>query len=90
MRFLSTLTRRLSPAVLLPLLLLVVSSCSTYNNTGSLSVAGVIYLILAIYAIISLLRQNWSIGKKLIWGVIIWFFPILGSIIYLLFSGRTD
>ena len=54
-------------ALLLPLMLFV-SSCSRYNNNGSLSIAGVIYLILAIAAIISLLKQDWDITKKLIWG----------------------
>ncbi|MFD2719291.1 PLD nuclease N-terminal domain-containing protein [Hymenobacter monticola] len=74
-------------ALLLPLMLLA-TSCSRYNDNGSLSIIGVIYLILAIAAVISLLKQDWSLGKKLIWGVVIWFFPVLGSIIYFLFSGR--
>jgi len=74
-------------ALLMPLLL-VATSCSRYNDNGSLSIVGVIYLILAIAAVISLLKQDWPLGKKLIWGVVIWFFPVLGSIIYFLFSGR--
>jgi hypothetical protein len=74
-------------ALLLPLMLLA-TSCSRYNDNGSLSIAGVLYLILAIAAVISLLKQDWSLGKKLLWGAIIWFFPIGGSIIYFLFSGR--
>jgi len=74
-------------ALLLPLMLLA-TSCSRYNDNGSLSIAGVIYLILAIAAVISLLKQDWELGKKLLWGAIIWFFPIGGSIIYFLFSGR--
>ena len=89
MRPFSTLATRLSPVALLPALLALTTSCSRYNDNGSLSIAGVIYLILAIYAVISLLKQDWSIGKKLIWGIIIWFFPIGGSIIYLLFSCRN-
>ncbi|MDO7848885.1 PLD nuclease N-terminal domain-containing protein [Hymenobacter sp. M29] len=76
-------------AMLLPLMLLA-TSCSRYNDNGSLSIAGVIYLILAIAAVISLLKQDWDLGKKLIWGVIIWVAPILGSIIYFLFSGRKS
>lgn len=75
-------------ALLLPLMLFV-SSCSRYNNNGSLSIAGVVYLVLAIAALISLLKQDWSLPKKLLWGAIIWFFPIGGSIIYFLFSGRS-
>jgi len=68
--------------------MLLFSSCSRYNNNGSLSIAGVVYLILAIAAVISLLKQDWDLTKKLIWGAVIWFFPIGGSIIYFLFSGR--
>ncbi|RZJ95049.1 MAG: PLDc_N domain-containing protein [Hymenobacter sp.] len=76
--------------LLLPLLLLTASCApSAYNSRGGLGFFGVLYLILAIYAVISLLKQDWSLGKKLIWGVIIWFFPFGGSIIYLLFSGRS-
>lgn len=90
MRQTASFAKQLSVSVLLSSVLLLATGCSRYNSNGSLSIAGVIYLILAIYALISLLRQDWSIGKKLIWGIIIWFFPILGSIIYLLFSGRQD
>ncbi|GAB3574694.1 hypothetical protein GCM10027345_08920 [Hymenobacter daeguensis] len=68
--------------------MLLVSSCSRYNDNGSLTIIGVLYLILAIAAVISLLKQDWDITRKIIWGVVIWFFPVLGSIIYFLFSGR--
>lgn len=81
-------TSRLPLAALLMPLLMLATSCSRYNDNGSLSIAGVVYLILAIAAVISLLKQDWSLGKKLLWGAIIWFFPIGGSIIYFLFSGR--
>ena len=91
MRLLSKISIRPSALMLLPLLGLFTTSClpSAYNSRGGLGVFGVIYLIMAIYAVISLLKQDWSLGKKLIWGIIIWFFPIGGSIIYLLFSGRN-
>ena len=74
-------------ALLLPLLLFV-SSCSGRNSNGSLSIFGILYVILAIAAVISLLKQDWDLTKKLIWGAVIWFFPFGGSIIYFLFSGR--
>lgn len=80
-------SRLLLAALLLPLLL-GVSSCSRYNDSGSLSILGVLYLVLAIAAVISLLKQDWDLTKKLIWGAVIWFFPVGGSIIYFLFSGR--
>ena len=50
-------------ALLLPLTLLF-SACSAYKNNGSLSIFGVLYVILAIAAIISLLKQDWSLTKK--------------------------
>ncbi|WP_082115971.1 PLD nuclease N-terminal domain-containing protein [Hymenobacter terrenus] len=79
---------RLPLAALLPPLMLLASSCRRYKSNGSLSFIGVLYLILAIAAVISLLKQDWDITKKLIWGVVIWVFPVAGSIIYFLFSGR--
>ena len=88
MRTLRQFASRVPLAALLLPLMLFVSSCSRYNNNGSLSIAGVVYLILAIAALFSLLKQDWDLTKKLIWGAVIWFFPIGGSIIYFLFSGR--
>ncbi len=88
MRSLRSYVARVPLAALLLPLMLFFSSCSRYNNNGSLSIAGVLYLILAIAAVISLLKQDWDLTKKLIWGAVIWFFPIGGSIIYFLFSGR--
>jgi len=92
MRTFSNLPVRFSAIALLPLLAALATSCapSAYNSRGGLGFFGVLYLILAIYAVISLLKQDWSLGKKLIWGIVIWFFPFGGSIIYLLFSGRSS
>jgi len=88
MKTLRHFTPRLSFAALMMPLTLFVTSCSGRNNNGSLSIFGVLYVILAIAALVSLLKQDWSLTKKLIWGAIIWFFPFGGSIIYFLFSGR--
>jgi len=66
----------------------LLSSCSGRRSNGSLSIFGVLYLLLAVAAVLSLLKQDWSVGKKIIWGLVIWIFPFLGSIAYFLFSGR--
>ena len=65
------------------------TSCSGRSSTGGLSIFGVVYLLLAVFAFLSLIKQDWSGTKKIIWGLIIWFFPFGGSIIYFLFSGRN-
>ncbi|WP_310393108.1 PLD nuclease N-terminal domain-containing protein [Hymenobacter sp.] len=88
MRTFSPFVSRASFAALLLPLAVFVSSCSGRNSNGGLSIFGVLYLILAIAAVISLLKQDWELPKKLLWGAIIWFFPFGGSIIYFLFSGR--
>lgn len=75
-------------ALLLSLSTVLVTSCNSRRDDGSLTIFGVAYLLLAVFAFLSLIKQNWSIGKKIIWGVIIWFFPFGGSIIFFLFSGR--
>ncbi len=88
MKSLRHFTSRLPLAALVLPLMLLFTSCDGRNDNGSLSLFGVLYIILAIAALVSLLKQDWSLTKKLIWGAIIWFFPFGGSIIYFLFSGR--
>ncbi|GAB2797171.1 FtsH-binding integral membrane protein [Hymenobacter luteus] len=73
--------------ILALLMSFALSSCGrTRNADGSLTTAGVIHLILAVYALFKLFQQPWSLGKKLIWGLIIFFFPFLGSLAFLLFG----
>lgn len=90
MNKLLSLTNRLPVVAMLFSLALapLLGGCSGRSSNGSITIAGIIYLLLAVLAVVSLIKQDWSIGKKIIWGLIIWFFPFLGSIIYFLFSGR--
>lgn len=78
----------LSTSLLSILSAFLFTSCSGRSSNGSLSIFGVIYLLVAVFAFLSLIKQDWDATKKIIWGVIIWFFPFGGSIIYFLFSGR--
>ena len=92
MQLLSTLRNRIPSLALLMSLLtsVLLTSCGSGRRAdGSLTMFGILYLVMAVFAFISLIKQDWSIGKKIIWGLIIWFFPFGGSIIYFLFSGRS-
>ena len=92
MRFLNSLTNRFpAPTVALGILTTtLLTACGNGRRAdGSLTAAGVVYLLLAVFAFLSLIKQDWSTGKKIIWGLLIWFFPFGGSIIYFLFSGRS-
>lgn len=70
------------------LLTLSLSACSRRTDSGSYTIFGGIILILDVLAMIDVLRQPWSLGKKILWIAIIWFLPILGLILYYLFAGR--
>lgn len=45
-----------------------------------------LYLALIVYAVIDLLNSNRSQEQKIIWGLVIIFFPLAGAVIYLLIS----
>jgi hypothetical protein len=76
-------------ALLLPLVALI-SSCSRRNADGSLATWGVLLLILDIVALVNIFNKPWGIGKKLIWGAIVFFFPLGGLIIYYFFGRNSD
>ncbi|MDQ2793181.1 MAG: PLD nuclease N-terminal domain-containing protein [Bacteroidota bacterium] len=79
---------RLPLAALMLPLMLVATSCSRYNADGSLTLWAYAILALDVLALIDVFRQPWTIGKKLLWAVIIFIFPLGGLIIYYLFAGR--
>jgi len=74
----------------LPLLLLTLSltACSGEDLLGgsiaTMSIGGLIALVLIIYAIIDLLKSSKSTANKIIWGLVIWCIPFIGAIIYLI------
>jgi hypothetical protein len=88
MNKLASLSSRLPLASLLLALTVVFSSCSRYNADGSTSMWGIAILVLDVLALLDVFRQPWTIGKKILWAAIIFFFPLGGLIIYWLFAGR--
>ncbi|MBT2556907.1 PLDc_N domain-containing protein [Hymenobacter sp. ISL-91] len=90
MNAINTLTKRLPGAGLLLSLLSVslLTSCSRFNNDGSLATWGYIILALDVFVLFDIFRQNWGIGKKILWAAIVFFFPLGGLILYFLFAGR--
>ena len=49
-------------------------------------ILGIVYLVLVIWAIYDLLMSNRSTEQKIIWMIVIIFFPVGGSVIYYLLS----
>ncbi|RFP64211.1 PLDc_N domain-containing protein [Hymenobacter lapidiphilus] len=90
MNAINTLTKRLPGASLLLSLLTVslLTSCSRFNNDGSLATWGYVILALDVFALFDIFRQDWGIGKKILWAAIVFLFPLGGLILYFLFAGR--
>lgn len=68
---------------------LTLTSCDRRDDFGSYTIWGALILILDVIAMIDVLRQNWPLGKKIIWIAIIYFLPVLGLILYYLIAGRN-
>ncbi|NBB99149.1 MAG: hypothetical protein GVY34_13450 [Alphaproteobacteria bacterium] len=50
---------------------------------------GLILLALALWAIISTINSGASTGRKVIWCLIVFFLPLLGFILWLIFGPRA-
>ena len=53
-------------------------------------VLGFVILVLDILVFIEVLRSNRTPASKLIWCVVVFFFPIVGMIVYFFFSNRAE
>jgi hypothetical protein len=49
---------------------------------------GLVILVLDIFAILDVLKQAWSGGKKALWVVLIIIFPLIGLILYYLLGKK--
>ncbi|KAK3812020.1 MAG: hypothetical protein J3Q66DRAFT_349158 [Benniella sp.] len=51
---------------------------------------GLVILILDLIAIFEVLNSTRSVTSKLLWSLLIFFFPVIGLIIYFLFGSRNE
>ncbi len=86
---------RFLPTALLGVMTVLLTGCGGTNladyfrNPWGLGCCGFIILILDIIALVEVFGSNRDTGSKVLWCLLIFFFPILGIIIYYLF-GRED
>ena len=79
------------PLFLLSLVPLLLTGCGSGNLIDRLTgpvggVCGLIIVILDIVALLNVWQSNRSEGSKILWTVLIVFFPILGLVGYYLFA----
>lgn len=60
------------------------------NVFGGGEIVGLIILVLDIIAIISVLMGTSSVGRKLLWIIVILILPVLGMILYFLFGRSVE
>ena len=86
---------RFLPTTLLGMITLFLTGCGGSNladyfrNPWGLGCCGFIILILNIIALVEIFGSHRDTGSKVLWCLLIFFFPILGIILYYLF-GRED
>lgn len=83
---------RLRPLALpgiLSAFVLILGGCSRRGNLFfGRSAWGIFILVLDIVALLDIFKQPWELTRKLIWTAVILLLPVLGLILYYLFSGR--
>ena len=87
---------RFLPTALLGMMTLFLTGCGGSNladyfrNPWGLGCCGFIILILNIIALVEVFGSNRDTTNKVLWGLFIFFFPILGIFIYYMFGRRED
>lgn len=88
------MTYRVIPGYLLALCTIFIAGCepkllNMASSWESLSVCGIIILVLDVIAIVEVANSSRSIGGKLIWIFFIACAPLLGLICYYIFADRS-
>ncbi|MFN3596878.1 MAG: PLD nuclease N-terminal domain-containing protein [Rubricoccaceae bacterium] len=81
-----THAHRFAPASLLAALTFALTGCGgnfgTMVNQESIGLFGLIHLGLCVYAFIQIFKSSATTGSKVIWALIVFFFPLVGLIVW--------
>ena len=83
---------RAFPALFLGLATLALTGCGT-NALDVVSgwqsgVCGLIYAIVVIWAFVQIANSTASTSRKVVWGLVVFFFPLVGLIAWYFFGPR--
>lgn len=84
------------PVLALGALALVLAGCGGDNAfsllSGGLStgVCGLIHIVLVVLAFVKLANSSADTGSKLLWGALIFFFPLAGLIVWWIWGPKAD
>ncbi|PSS00687.1 hypothetical protein BD289DRAFT_450253 [Coniella lustricola] len=68
----------------------VSATSNTWQYGTGGGILGFIVLVLDILVFIEVLKSNRSPASKLIWCLVVFLFPIIGMVLYWLFSNRAE
>ena len=93
MNRLSTLSTRVLGAVTALVVAVTLTGCGPSNLVAGLrnpfaSIGTIIWVALAVIALLDLFKSNRTSGSKLIWALVIVVMPVVGSILYYLMGRR--
>ena len=85
---------RAFPALLLGALALTLAGCASGNvgemiMSGPGGVCGLILLIVDIWALVQIANSTADTGSKLLWGALVFFFPVGGLLIWYFFGPKS-
>jgi hypothetical protein len=85
-------TSRFLPALALAAFALALTGCGGDNVmdlVGGGGVCGLLILIADIYAFVQIANSTESTGAKLLWGALVFFFPVGGLLLWYFFGPKS-
>ncbi|KAF2792262.1 hypothetical protein K505DRAFT_376174 [Melanomma pulvis-pyrius CBS 109.77] len=68
----------------------VTAQGASWQGPAGGSILGFIVLVLDIIAWVEIIKSNRTPGEKVLWALIVFLFPLVGMVIYYVFSNRAS
>lgn len=85
--------QRFSGAALMVLTTLYLTGCHVGSNMGEVfrhakgfGLVAILILVIDVYLLMNVIESNRSLMNKVLWGLVIWFMPVLGAALYYFFA----
>lgn len=86
---------RTVPALVLGALALTLAGCGTGSNFGDMIFGGyggfcwLLHVIAVVWAFVQIANSTADTGAKLLWGAFVFFFPLLGLIVWYFYGPKS-
>ena len=85
---------RALPLLVFGLLALALTGCGGYNAFDAIAgwqsgLCGLLYAISVIYAFVQIINSRRDTGTKVLWGLVVFFFPFFGLIAWYIWGPKS-